>query len=196
MSAANNKTRCPWVGEDPLYLEYHDKEWGVPVHDDRLLFEAIVLEGAQAGLSWMTILKRRANYRRAFGGYDIEKVAAFSKQDEERLASDAGIIRNRQKIRSAINNARVALEVRDQYGSLDAFLWQFVDGNPIHNAWTAGRQVPVTTRESDAMSNALKQAGFTFIGSTTCYALMQSVGMVNDHAVDCYRHHEIRSMEC
>jgi DNA-3-methyladenine glycosylase I len=192
MSSANtNKTRCPWVGESPIYLKYHDQEWGVPVHDDRSLFEKIVLEGAQAGLSWLTILKRRENYRRAFDNFDIEKVAAYGEHDAERLVNDAGIIRNRLKIKSAINNARRVLEIQKAHGSLDEFLWSFVGGETIQNHWATGREVPVTTPESDAMSQALKKAGFTFVGSTSCYALMQAVGMVNDHTTDCFRHREL-----
>lgn len=160
----------------------------MPVHDDNLLFEAIVLEGAQAGLSWMTILKRRENYRNAFDNFDPKKVAAYDEQDVERLLADSGIIRNKLKVKSAINNAKVTLKIQEEYGSLDKFMWQFVGGKPIINRWKSGKEVPVTTPESDAMSKALKKAGFTFIGSTTCYALMQSVGMVNDHTVDCFRH--------
>lgn len=196
MTEPDQKKRCPWIGDniDSLYLPYHDTEWGVPVHDDKLLFEAILLEGAQAGLSWMTILRRRDNYRNAFEGYDIEKIARYTEDDENRLMADAGIIRNRQKIRSAINNARRTLEVQEKHNSLDTFLWQFVGGQPLVNTWTSGKQIPVTTRESDAMSKGLKKAGFTFIGPTTCYALMQSVGMVNDHTVDCYRYHEINQL--
>lgn len=192
MAKSTQVTRCPWVGENALYLAYHDQEWGVPVHDDTRLFEMLVLEGAQAGLSWLTILKRRNQYRTAFDGFDIEKVAKYTESDIERLAADAGIIRNRLKIKSAINNARVTLEIQGKHGSLDTFLWQFVGGKPIHNTWATGKQIPVTTRKSDVMSKALKKAGFSFVGSTSCYAFMQSVGMVNDHTVDCYRHHEIK----
>jgi DNA-3-methyladenine glycosylase I len=186
-----NKSRCPWVGETPIYLNYHDDEWGVPVHGDRSLFEKIVLEGAQAGLSWLTILKRRENYRRAFDNFEIATVAAYGEQEVERLVNDAGIIRNRLKIKSAINNARRVLEIQKRHGSLDAFLWSFVGGETIQNRWASGREMPVTTPESDAMSKALKKAGFTFVGSTSCYALMQAVGMVNDHTIDCFRHREL-----
>jgi DNA-3-methyladenine glycosylase I len=185
------KTRCPWPTNDPLYLKYHDEEWGVPVHDDRRLFEKIVLEGAQAGLSWITILKRRENYRRAFADFDILTVADFTDQDVERLMNDAGLIRNRLKIQSAVNNAQRVLEIQKEHGSLDAFLWSFVGGKTISNHWKTMAEVPVTTPESDAMSKTLKKAGFKFIGSTSCYALMQSVGMVNDHTVDCFRHQEL-----
>ncbi len=187
-------TRCPWVGDDPLFLSYHDEEWGVPVHDDNLLFEAIVLEGAQAGLSWMTILRRRENYRKAFANFEIEEVAKFDDNDIDRLVNGSGIIRNRNKIKSAINNAEVALKIQKEYGSLDKFMWQFVGGKPIVNKWESGEEVPVTTPESDAMSKAMKKAGFTFIGPTTCYALMQSVGMVNDHTVDCFRYDKINRL--
>ena len=185
------KTRCPWCGDDPVYLKYHDEEWGVPVHDDRKLFEKIVLEGAQAGLSWITILKRRENYRRAFDGFDIKKVAAYTDADVERLMNDEGIIRNRQKIRSAINNAQRTLEIQQEHGSLDAFLWSFVGEPRVSSHWKNWRDIPVVTPESDAMSKALKKAGFTFIGPVICYAFMQSCGFVNDHTADCFRHGEI-----
>lgn len=188
------KTRCPWCGDDPVYVKYHDEEWGVPEHDDQKLFEKICLEGAQAGLSWITILKRRENYRRAFDDFDIKKVAAYTEDDVERLMDDSGIIRNRQKIKSAINNAQRTLEVQKEYGSLDACLWAFVGGRPVSNDWKSWKEIPVTTPESEAMSTALKKAGFTFIGPTTCYALMQSCGFVNDHAVDCFRYQEIKRL--
>lgn len=185
------KTRCAWPTNDPLYLKYHDEEWGVPVHDDRLLFEKLVLEGAQAGLRWITILKRRENYRRAFDRFDVETVAAYGEKEVERLMQDAGIIRNRLKIQSAVNNARRVLEIQQEHGSLDAFLWSFVGGKTIQNRWQTFSEVPVTTPASDAMSKALKKAGFKFIGSTSCYALMQAVGLVNDHTIDCFRHREL-----
>lgn len=185
------KTRCVWNTEDPLYLQYHDEEWGVPVHNDRLLFEKIVLEGAQAGLSWLTILKRRENYRRAFDDFDVKMVAAYDEEDVERLVNDAGIIRNRRKIQSAINNAKRVLEVQENHGSLDAFLWSFVGGTTIQNQWKTNGEIPVTTYEADAMSKALKKAGFTFIGPISCYALMQAMGMVNDHIIECFRHKEL-----
>lgn len=194
MSDTSHNIRCPWCGDDPVYVKYHDEEWGVPQHDDQKLFEKIVLEGAQAGLSWITILRRRENYRRAFGKFDIEKVAAFTARDVERLVNDAGIIRNRLKIESAISNARATLKVQERYGSLDAFLWQFVDGRPIQNAWDHWKQIPATTPESDAMSKALKREGFKFVGSTICYALMQSCGLVNDHAIDCFRYNEVKKL--
>jgi len=184
------KTRCEWCGDDPLYLAYHDEEWGVPVHDDRLLFEMVVLQGAQAGLSWMTILKKRENYRKAFDGFDWDKVAAYTEKDIERLLGDAGIVRNRLKVKSAIKNARATIAVREEFGSLDAYLWQFVNGKPIKNAWKTMRDIPVKTSESDAMSKDLKKRGFNFVGSTICYAFMQAAGMVNDHMVDCFRYEE------
>lgn len=189
------KTRCAWLTDDPLYLKYHDEEWGVPEHDDRQLFEKIVLEGAQSGLSWITILKRREGYRRAFDNFEISTVAAYTEKDVERLVNDEGIIRNRRKIESAVNNARRVLEIQAEHGSLDAFLWSFIDGKPIRNQWESMREVPATTPESEAMAKALKKAGFTFVGSTTCYALMQATGMVNDHTVDCFRHKELDGAE-
>ena len=187
-----DKKRCSWVGENELYIKYHDREWGVPVHDDKTLFEMLILEGAQAGLSWITILKRRENYRKAFDNFNIRKIAKYTDKDIERLLADSGIIRNRLKIKSAINNAARTLEIQKEYGSLDKFLWQFVDGKTIHNPWKSSKSIPVTTEQSDAMSKALKKAGFKFIGSTICYAFMQSVGMVNDHAIDCFRYREIK----
>lgn len=174
--------------DDPIYMQYHDQEWGVAIHDDQKLFEKIVLEGAQAGLSWLTILKRRENYRRAFDNFDIKKVAAYGEKDVERLMNDEGIIRNRLKIKSAINNAVRVLEIQQEYGSLDAFLWSFVGGRTIQSKCKSSHDIPVTTPESDAMGKALKKAGFTFVGSITCYAMMQSVGMVNDHTMNCFRH--------
>ncbi|MDF7824715.1 DNA-3-methyladenine glycosylase I [Pontiellaceae bacterium B12227] len=185
------KTRCAWLTDDPLYLKYHDEEWGVPEHDDRKLFEKIVLEGAQSGLSWITILKRREGYRRAFDNFEISTVAAYTEKDVERLVNDTGIIRNRRKIESAINNARRVLEIQAAHGSLDAFLWSFVGGTPVSNHWETMAEVPATTPESDAMAKALKKAGFTFVGPTTCYALMQAMGMVNDHTINCFRHAEV-----
>jgi len=185
------KTRCGWAGTDALYVAYHDDEWGVPVHDDRLLFEFLILEGAQAGLSWSTILNKREGYREAFAGFEIEKVAAFTAEDIERLLADPGIVRNRQKVESAIKNARAVLEVQREFGSLDAYLWSFVGGTPKQNAWTSLREIPAQTDESIAMSKALKKRGFGFVGPTICYAFMQAVGMVNDHVTDCFRHREL-----
>ncbi len=180
--------RCDWVTQDDVYIEYHDGEWGVPVHEDRKLFEMLILEGAQAGLSWLTILKRRDAYREAFCGFDYEAVAAFDAADEERLLQDPGIVRNRLKIRSAINNATRFVEVRQAFGTFDRYLWQFVDGQPIVNRWKTQDEIPANTSLSDALSEDLKRRGFNFVGSTICYALMQSIGMVNDHTVDCFRH--------
>ena len=190
---SDSKERCGWGQAFPEYTAYHDEEWGVPVHDDRLLFEFLILEGAQAGLSWSTILKKRENYRNAFAGFNIKKVAAFTDADVERLLQDPGIVRNRMKIASAIKNARGVLEIQKEFGSLDAFLWQFVGGTPKQNAWTSMSQVPAETDESKAMSKALKKRGFNFVGPTICYAFMQAVGMVNDHVTSCFRHHELAS---
>jgi DNA-3-methyladenine glycosylase I len=180
--------RCPWPGSDPLYLEYHDGEWGTPVHDDRRLFEMLVLEGAQAGLSWITILRKRERYREAFDEFDARRVAHFTPSRVERLLTDPGIVRNRQKIEAAVNNARRTLEVLDAFGSLDAYLWRFVGGRPIVNAWTAMADVPARTPESEAMSRDLASRGFRFVGPTICYAFMQATGMVNDHLVSCFRY--------
>lgn len=184
--------RCGWCGTDPLYTAYHDEEWGVPVHDDRHLFEMLVLEGAQAGLSWLTILRKREAYRRAFANFDVETVAAWSEPEVQRLLADGGIVRNRLKIESAIRNARGVLKIREEFGSLDAYLWGFVDHRPRQNAWRTLAEVPPRTEQSDAMGRDLKRRGFNFVGSTICYAFMQAVGMVNDHLTSCYRHGEIR----
>jgi DNA-3-methyladenine glycosylase I len=186
-----NQQRCVWAS-DPLYWKYHDREWGTPLHDDRRLFEFIVLEGAQAGLSWSTILRKRETYRVAFRGFDVAKVARFGSRDVERLLNDPGIVRNRQKVASAIRNARAILEIVDEFGSFDAYLWQFVSGTPIQNTWRSQREVPARTVESDAMSKALQKRGFSFVGSTICYAFMQAVGMVNDHTRACFRFSELR----
>jgi DNA-3-methyladenine glycosylase I len=181
--------RCDWVPEgDALYTAYHDEEWGVPSRDDRHLFEMLVLEGAQAGLSWSTILRKREGYRRAFAGFDAEEVARFGSADIERLMADAGIVRNRLKIESAIVNARAALDVREEAGSLAAYLWGLVDGAPIQNAWQTIAEIPAETPESKAMSRDLKRRGFRFVGPTVCYAFMQATGLVNDHTVDCDRY--------
>ncbi len=184
--------RCAWCGTDPLYVAYHDDEWGVPVHDDRHLFEMLVLEGAQAGLSWLTILRKRESYRKAFDGFDVEAVARYSEADAARLLADPGIVRNRLKIASAIRNARCVLDLQDKHGSLDAFLWRYVDGESVQNTWCSLAEMPAITAQSDRMSRDLKRLGFNFVGSTICYAFMQSVGMVNDHVVGCFRHAEIR----
>lgn len=185
-------TRCTWCGADPLYIAYHDEEWGVPVHDDRRLFEFLILEGAQAGLSWLTILKKREHYRRAFDGFDCERIARYTKRDVARLLKDPGIVRNRLKIESAIRNARVTLAIREEFGSLDAFLWRYVDGIPIQNQWKRLADIPPRTGISDILSKDLKKRGFNFVGSTIGYAFMQAVGMVNDHVTDCFRHRELR----
>jgi DNA-3-methyladenine glycosylase I len=182
--------RCAWSGSTPEYIRYHDKEWGVPVHDDRALFEFLILEGAQAGLSWSTILNKRAGYRKAFADFDAERVARFTTRQIAALLDNESIVRNRLKIESTVRNARAFLDIRDQIGSFDAYIWHFVDGAPIQNAWRSG-EVPAQTAESDAMSKDLKKRGFNFVGSTICYAFMQAVGMVNDHVVDCFRWTEL-----
>ena len=181
-------TRCAWVTDDPLYLEYHDLEWGVPAHDDRTLFEFLVLEGAQAGLSWLTILKKRAAYREAFDLFDVEKVASYGEAKVAELLENKGIVRNGLKVRSTVTNAQNFLSVQEEFGSFSAYLWQFVDGQPLVNSWTSSAEVPVTTPESDALSKDLKKRGFKFVGSTIMYAYMQAVGMVNDHEVGCFRY--------
>jgi len=191
-SATKTQTirRCAWSGGSPEYIRYHDEEWGVPVHDDRILFEFLILEGAQAGLSWSTILNKRAGYRKAFVDFDAERVARFTTRQISALLDNEGIVRNRLKIESTVRNARAFLEIRDQIGSFDTYIWRFVDGAPIQNAWRSG-EVPAQTAESDAMSKDLKKRGFNFVGSTICYAFMQAVGMVNDHLVDCFRWREL-----
>ena len=182
--------RCPWATLEPN-ITYHDEEWGVPVHDDRLLFEFLILEGAQAGLSWTTILKKRANYRKAFDGFHVEKIARYGARDVKRLLGDAGIVRNRLKIGATIENAKRFLAVRKEFGTFNAYLWSFVGGKPIQNRWQRMANVPARTAESDAMSRDLQRRGFKFVGSTICYALMQATGMVNDHLVTCPRHAEL-----
>jgi DNA-3-methyladenine glycosylase I len=182
--------RCPWAIAEPN-ITYHDREWGVPVHDDRLLFEFLILEGAQAGLSWTTILKKRENYRKAFNGFRPEKISRYGPRDMKRLLADAGIVRNRLKIAAAIENAKAFLAVRKEFGTFDAYLWSFVDGKPIQNRRRRMADVPARTAESDAMSRDLQRRGFKFVGSTICYALMQATGMVNDHLVTCPRHAEV-----
>jgi len=187
------KVRCSWCVKDPLYLAYHDEEWGVPVHDDRRLFEKLVLEGAQAGLSWLTILKKREGYRKAFDRFDVERVARYGEARVQRLLGNPEIVRNRRKIESAIRNAREVLRIQEEFGSLDAFLWKYVDFEPKQNAWKALSRIPARTKESDAMSRDLKKRGFSFVGPTICYAFMQSMGMVNDHTTDCFRYRELRT---
>jgi DNA-3-methyladenine glycosylase I len=180
--------RCPWCGSDPLYISYHDHEWGVPLHDEHRLFEMLTLEGAQAGLSWLTILRKREGYRRAFAGFDPQTVAGFGDADVARLLADPGIVRNRLKIASTISNARSVLDVQARYGSLDAFLWGFVDGVPLRNSWRTMSEIPASTPLSDLISKELKRRGFRFVGSTVCYAFMQATGMVNDHLTGCFRY--------
>jgi DNA-3-methyladenine glycosylase I len=186
------KCRCQWCSSDPLYVAYHDNEWGVPVHDDRQLFEMLILEGAQAGLSWLTILRKRENYRRAFHGFDPHRIASYSNDDIQRLLLDAGIVRNRLKIEAAINNAIKTLEIIQTNGSFSSFLWRCVANTPRQNAWTEVSKLPARTEQSDTMSKDLKKHGFKFVGSTICYAFMQSVGMVNDHIVGCFRYAEVK----
>ena len=184
--------RCWWCGDDELYRRYHDEEWGVPVHDERDLFEFLCLEGAQAGLSWITILRKRDNYRRAFDKFDAHKIARYSDKKVEALLQDPGIVRNRLKVNGFVKNARACLELREQGSTLDEYLWDFVDGRPLQNHRKTSKQVPATTTISDAMSKDLKKRGFTFVGSTICYAFMQAAGLVNDHVVDCFRHQELK----
>jgi DNA-3-methyladenine glycosylase I len=188
------KNRCEWGDSDPLYVKYHDREWGTPLHDERGLFEFLVLEGAQAGLSWLTILRKRDNYRKAFDRFDPQKVARYSAADVRRLLADPGIVRNRLKIESAIRNARGVLAVADEFGSFDSFIWRSVDHRPRQNAWRSLAEIPASTALSDRMSKELKKRGFSFVGSTICYAFMQAVGMVNDHVVGCFRHEELKKM--
>lgn len=185
------RTRCGWAGSDPLYIEYHDKEWGVPVRDDQKLFELLILEGAQAGLSWITILRKRENFRKAFDNFQPHKIAKYNKKKMKDLLANPGIIRNTLKIGSAIQNAKEFLKVQKEFGSFEKYLWQFVDGKPIHNSWNHLGDIPPRTAESDEMSKDLKKRGFKFVGSTICYAHMQACGMVNDHLKSCFRYNEI-----
>ena len=185
------QSRCAWCGTDSLYVAYHDEEWGVPLHDEHALFEFLILEGAQAGLSWLTILKKREGYRRAFDDFDAERIARYGEKDVSRLLADPGIVRNRLKIAAAIGNARATLKLREEFGGLDAYFWRFVDGSPIRNTWTDISQIPARTPLSDTLSKDLKKRGFKFVGSTIVYAHMQATGMVNDHTVDCFRHAEL-----
>jgi DNA-3-methyladenine glycosylase I len=187
--------RCTWAGSDnPLMLEYHDREWGVPVHDDRTHFEFLVLEAAQAGLSWSIVLKKREGYRRAFSGFDPQKVARYTEKRAQKLVADASIIRNRMKIDAAVRNARAFLAIQNEFGSFDAYCWRFVDGRPRLNRWKAMKEMPPTSHESDAFSKDLKRRGLSFVGSTVVYAYMQAVGMVNDHLVGCFRHREVQRL--
>ena len=189
-AAGVSVSRCGWARTE-LSIPYHDTEWGKPLHDDRGLFEFLILEGAQAGLSWETILKKRDAYRKAFDDFDAERVARYTPKKVERLLADPGIVRNRLKVESAVSNARAFLDVRDELGSFDTYVWQFVGGQPKVNRWRAMREVPPSTPESDAMSKDLKRRGFRFVGTTICYAFMQATGMVNDHTVDCFRYREV-----
>lgn len=184
-------TRCNWVSTDPLYMAYHDEEWGVPIHDDQRLFEFILLEGAQAGLSWYTILKKRENYRAAFDGFDPVKVARYDEKKIAELLTDAGIVRNKLKVNAAVQNARSFLAVQDEFGSFDKYIWGFVGGAPIVNTWQALGEIPVETAEARAMSKDLLKRGFKFVGPTICYSFMQACGLVNDHIVSCFRYHEV-----
>lgn len=183
--------RCAWCGVDPLYQAYHDQQWGVPLHGERPLFELLVLEGAQAGLSWLTILRKREAYRAAFAGFDPERVARYGAADLARLLADPGIVRNRLKIQAAIGNAQGVLRLRERHGGLDAFLWRYVDGQPRQNTWATPEAVPARSPESEAMSRDLRRLGFRFVGPVICYALMQSAGLVNDHTIDCFRHRQL-----
>jgi DNA-3-methyladenine glycosylase I len=187
-------TRCGWAGIDLLCVAYHDEEWGVPAHDDVVLFEFLLLEGAQAGLSWLTILRKREEYRKAFSGFDPEKVARFDGRKVERLLRNPGIVRNRLKVQSAVSNARAFLGVQDEFGSFSTYQWRFVDGRPVQNRWRSLRQIPARTPQSDAMSRDLKQRGFSFVGPTIVYAHMQAVGMVNDHLIGCFRRRDVRNL--
>lgn len=182
------KKRCAWVTNDSIYIHYHDNEWGVPIYDDRLLFEFLILEGAQAGLNWLTILKRRDNYRLYFDNFDAKKIAQYDEKKYQALLNNVGIIRNRLKIQSVISNAQAYLAIKKEYSSFSNYIWQFVDGKPVRNHWKKHTDIPTTTAQSDAMSTDLKKRGFKFIGSTICYAYMQAVGMVNDHLVDCFKY--------
>jgi len=192
--ASITKRRCEWGTVSQLYIDYHDNEWGVPIHDDRTLFEFLILEGAQAGLSWETVLKKRENYRKAFSNFDPVKVSRYSDKKVEALMGNKGIIRNSLKITSAINNAKRFLEVQKEFESFETYIWQFVNGKPITNRFKSIQEIPATTKESDAMSKDLKKRGFTFVGPTICYAHMQATGMVNDHIVGCFRYKEIKDL--
>lgn len=183
--------RCSWCGDDPLYMRYHDEDWGTPLHDDKKLFELIILEGAQAGLSWITILRKRENYRAAFDNFDPVKVASYDEDKITRLLENPGIVRNKLKVRSAVSNAKAFLEVQKEFGSFDTYIWQFTGGKTIKNTFEKMSEIPATSPESDAMSKDLKNRGFKFVGSTICYAFMQSIGMVNDHITSCFRYNEV-----
>lgn len=188
MNEKNVKHRCPWAGDTPIYVKYHDEEWGVPVTDDKKLFEFIILEGAQAGLSWLTVLKKRENYRQLFDGFDVQKVARYSSKKIESLLLNPGIIRNRLKVESAVQNAKAFIKIQEEFGSFSDYQWRFVDGKPIKNKFKSMKELPASTKESDVLSKDLKKRGFNFVGSTIIYAHMQAVGMVNDHLVSCFRY--------
>ena len=183
--------RCGWAGTDPLYIDYHDHQWGVPLHDERLLFEMLILEGAQAGLSWITILRKREHYRAAFDDFDAAKMARYGERKAQALLKDPGIVRNRLKVAAAIHNAKMVLKLREREGGLDDYLWRYVDGKPIINAWRSPKEVPARTPLSDTISKDLTRRGFKFVGPTICYAFMQAVGMANDHTIDCFRYREL-----
>jgi DNA-3-methyladenine glycosylase I len=189
-----NPIRCAWCGDDPLYVRYHDSEWGEPLHEDNRLFEFLVLEGAQAGLSWITILRKRDTYRRAFDDFDPHRVAGYGQKKIEGLLSNPGIIRNRLKIASAVRNARAFIQIQQEFGSFDAYLWRFVEGRPMQNRWKTLKEIPAETKESRALSNDLIRRGCSFVGPTICYAFMQAVGMVNDHVMECFRHTPIAAI--
>lgn len=186
-----DKKRCTWCKGHDIYLDYHDEEWGVPTHDDRLLFEMLCLEGAQAGLSWLTVLKKRAHYKKVFHNFDAKKISKYTQAKIDKLLADPGIIRNKLKVNAFITNAKIFLEIQKEYGSFDKYIWQFVDHKPIINKFKKNNQIPATTKESDEMSKVLKKRGFKFVGSTICYAYMQACGMVNDHTMDCFRYKEV-----
>lgn len=186
-------TRCPWAGSDPIYQQYHDAEWGIPAHDDRRLFEMLVLEGAQAGLAWITILRKREGYRKAFDNFDPAAVARYDRRRIARLLENKNIVRNRLKVESAVTNARAFLRIQDEQGSFDAYIWRFVDGHPTQNRWKSQGAIPAETAASKTMSKDLKRRGFRFVGPTICYAFMQATGMVNDHLVGCFRHKALRT---
>jgi len=191
--APDGRRRCPWPGDDPLYIRYHDREWGVALHDDRRLFEFLLLEGFQAGLSWITVLRKRAAFRAAMDAFDPEKIARYDEPKILALMKNADLIRNRRKLQAAVQNARAFLALLEDFGTFDAYIWRFVDGRPVVNHWRRPEQVPARSALSRAMSRDLRQRGFAFVGPTICYAYMQAVGMVNDHLVDCFRHREIAS---
>jgi len=183
--------RCQWAQRSAIEIDYHDREWGVPVHNDKRLFEFLILEGAQAGLSWTTILNKRAHYRQVYDSFDAHKIARYTDAKQAQLLADPGIVRNRLKVQAAVINAQAFLQVQDEFGSFDAYIWRFVDGQPIKNRWRSLAEVPTRTAQSDALSKDLKKRGFKFVGSTICYAFMQAVGLVNDHEVSCFRHREL-----